>query len=443
MRRRPDFSRPAVGLALCALGAVTLGCRNEPEPGAWPQWRGPDSSGISAELQLPVTWSTDSSNVRWQVAIPGAGNSSPIVSGGRVFLTTASGDADDASAQQERNLLRRLVLGLDFATGKVLWQTEILADVPGPKHWMNTHAAPTPVTDGKHLFVYFGSVLASLDLDGNLAWQTEVEPGYNRHTRYGAASSPVLSGQAIILTRDLETEGDQDVGWLAAFDKASGAELWRQEWSDTCCSYSTPILVRRTSGTELLFAHSGKVSGYDAGTGEPLWSHAYPMTQVVPSPVIENDVLCVTGGGNRMRGTTCLRLTGEGPETRVESLWQISRHAAKTSSPILTGGMLFVAAENGVLTNYDAVTGEVFWQQRLANRNLRSSLVAGDGKVYVTDSGGLTSVVAAAPTFELLAENRLDDGRNSSAAIAGGCLLIRTASRLFCIEKEAERSAST
>jgi hypothetical protein len=386
--------------------------------------------GISAAPELPETWSEKSSNIRWRTAIPGSGNSSPIVSGGRVYLTSAVPTAGDDSQAD------RVGLALDFETGEILWQTPVMTAPAENRHRLNTSAGPTPATDGELVVVYFGAVLAALDLEGRIVWKTEIDPDYFEYSRYAAGSSPVLTADSVIIAQDQESVKNDDVGWLAAFDKKTGRQIWRRDWDDTCCSYSTPLIVEHEAGQRLLFAHSGSVEEYDLSSGETLWEHFFPINQMVSSIVADKDVLCVAGGAHNVKGATCVRLSGTGKDTEVEVLWETTQGAPETASPVLYDGKLFMVTSQGIVTCIDAVSGERLWRRRLAGGSYHVSLVAGDGKVYVPNAGGVTTVIALEPEIRVLAENALDRGSTASPAIAGGALLMRTRTHLVRIGKE-------
>jgi len=390
-----------------------------------------------------VTWSSESSNVRWKTELPGVGNSSPIVSNGRVYLTVADRDSEDDS--EEPSEWWRSVVSVDMVDGTLLWKTPIFSARRERPHVLNTIAAPTPVSDGRHVFVYFGSFLASVDRDGEIVWKKEIDPTYAKFSRYGAASSPVLVTGAVVVVQDREFmvdrrpgKGDsQDRGWIAAFDRDSGEEIWTTYFEKSCCSYSTPLVMRRGQDEEILFAHSGSVVSYDAMSGERLWSRELEMWQMVSSPVTEGDLLAVSGGAHNIKGNFVMRLHGSGKDTSTELLWESHRYVPQTSSPVLYQGRLFTVTDQGVLVCYEAETGRELWKKRLRHARSRASLVAGDGKLYVTSEGGWVSVVAADSTYQLLGENSLGElGSNASPAIADGCLLIRMKQHLVCIENE-------
>lgn len=428
-------NRPGASLWVAAL-VLLAGCGKEPVE--WPQFRGPSGLGVSDAGELPTTWSPGSANIRWRATVPGSGNSSPVAAGGRVFVTTVI-EQPAAGAGGPANL-QRAVVAVDLATGKNLWQTGIFTAPRFKEHRFNTNAAPTPVTDGESVYAYFGSHLARLTLDGEVVWAKEIDPGYARFAHWGLGSSPVLAGDSIIVVQDQEEPHDADIGWMAAFDRETGEEIWRQQWDNTCCSYSTPLLWRRPGADEeLIFAYSGKIMAHDPRTGERLWEHLYPMWQLVGGLVAEGDVVCALGGAHNQKGNLCLRVTGPGRSAKVEQLWFEPRRAPETSSAVLYRGRIYSLTQNGIMSCYDPATGKLHWVQRLnSGKGYRSALVAGDGKVYAQPTWGATAVIdASSEQFRALAHNELGEGdNNASPAIAGGCLLLRTAESLFCVEKE-------
>lgn len=444
MHKLRDLFRLAWGSALllalgCGSGESNGTARQLGETGYWPQWRGPGGMGVSPERGLPTVWSGDSANIRWKVQIAGRGNSSPIATDGRVILTTALSDTEDLE------LLHRVVMALDLETGEQLWQTPIFASVREKKHRSNSYAAPTAVTDGEHVWAYFGSHLTRLDLDGEVLWTREIDPSYRNVTIYGASSSPVLAGDSIIILQDREggrrPDKPDDNGWIAAFDKNTGEELWRAEWDQgTCCTYSTPLVHDTPSGQRLFVAFSFYVAEFDIETGERLWHERYEMAQMVSSPVASGDLLGVSGGAHNRRGSTTLRLSGNGKATKRELVWRNPRSSPHTSSPLLMDGLMYTVTTKGVVTCWEFETGEVVWRKRLPCGHYAASLVGGDGKVYAVSSRGETSVVAARREYKVLAEcNEFgESGSNASPAIAGGCLLIRTKDHLYCVEGETE-----
>lgn len=394
-------------------------------PGDWPQFRGTGGRGVSSMAGLPETWSEDSSNVAWRVDIPGLGNSSPIVSGERIYVTSAT--------KTDKKEVERLVLALDLESGELLWKTSLGMAPAGKKHRLNTYAAPTPATDGSHIFVFFGDLLVCLDLQGQVVWREEIDPDYAEYVHYGSASSPVLTETAVIVAQDREIP-EKPTGWLAAFAKQTGKELWKNSWSDACCSYTTPLVRQRGATEEIIFVHSGSVTSYEAETGEALWKHPLEINQPVASPLMEEDLLVVFSGAHHVRHGAVLRLSGEGRETQTEVLWETNQIIPQTASPVVFDGKLYMVVTKGVMICYDLESGRTIWRHRLGGSGgYHSSLVAGDGKVYVGNRGGSVLVVGTGDGYREVASNRLEGGVSSSPAFAGQSLLIRTDSSLYRI----------
>jgi outer membrane protein assembly factor BamB len=424
-------------LAICLLAA---GCARPPEGppvGEWRQFRGPDGLGISAETNLPVRWGAKSPNIRWRAVVDGAGNSSPIVSGGRIFLTTVYRQPGDRWARSKKGPdLQRVVLAYDLASGEKLWETAVYQGRGGRIHWTNTHATPTPVTDGELVFASFDGYLAALDHDGNVIWKREIDPAYLEHSHYGASSSPVLAGDAVILLQDGEVGENPDPGWIAAFDKATGDEIWRDEWTHTCCSYNTPLVVKRAGRLEVWNQSALEVNGYDARTGEKLWRGEHPSSQTVPSLVRLGDLFS-TPGGMHTKSIEMFRLSETDASATPERLWTSRRYVPEISSPVLYRDRIFSVTKTGTLVVRDALTGEVVGRRRLPHGAYRPSLVAGDGKVYASNEEGLTVVIDAdGDPPGVLSRNRLPGGSGASLAIADGSILLRARNLLYRIDKE-------
>ncbi len=432
------MSRRRLPLSLLLPLALAVGCspaEEERTAGVWPQFRGVDGQGISPDEGLPVRWRDGSPNLLWQAPVPGAGNSSPIVSDGKVFLTTTYGlPEDDARGALARTELSRVVLAYDLESGEKLWETVVFTGRRGKRHWSNTHAAPTPVTDGRYVFASFDAHLGAVDFDGNLIWHREVDPEYYEYSHYGVSSSPVLAGDAVILLQDKEEGESGDPGWIAAYDKGSGEELWRDEWTHACCSYVTPLVVERLGRIEVWNTTAGEVVAYDAGSGEKLWRGDYPTMQAVPSIVRDDDLFLAPGGIHR-KTMTMFHLCPTEEVVEPLALWSTKEGVPEISTPVLYLGKLYSVTTGGALYARDPMTGDRVWRKRLPTGEYRPSLVAGDGKVYVSNGHGTTVVVdAARKRPRILARNRLTgSGSSASPAIAGGSLLMRGESSLWRI----------
>jgi len=428
----------ATPLRHCLCFAPLLAsCSSEPafDPAAeWRQFRGNDQTAISPAAGLPAHWGPKSPNLRWRATLPGHGNSSPVVSGGRVFLTTAY--TEDRTFAKERGVPHhRVALALDFDSGEILWETTVFSAPSERRHYLNTPAAPTPVADGRVLYVYFGFGLAALDYDGEILWRREVDPRYHEESRYGAVSSPVLSGRAVIVARDDEWGEGEHRSWIAAFDRRSGEELWREERFDTCCSYATPLVVPHGGADQIVFPTSPYVLALDARSGERLWTFGHELSQVVPSMTAAGDRLVVPGSIHR-RALHLLRYPPEADEP--EELWSERRGAPESSTPVLWGDLLFATTDNGILQALDAATGTLLWRTRLPAGNYRASLVAGDGKLYATSADCVISVFAAEAEMRPIAANELGGRCDATPAIAAGDLVVRTRGGAVRIGRESD-----
>ncbi len=335
------------------------------------------------------------------------------------------------------NGLDRVVVSLDAESGEIVWERTVFTSPPEKKWSTSSYATPTPATDGELVFAYFGHGMAALDFDGRVVW-SERFPDYAHSTRYGAAASPILHGDALILGREQELNSPETLTWLSAWDKSTGRRLWRKEVPDLHDSYTTPLLFRAGSGAQLLIASWRTMASHDADSGERLWSVEYTMQQIVASLATAGDLVALSGGAHGDLFIYMYRLSGEGSQTEVETLWRTSKGVSVISSPVIYDGKLFTVTVPGIMTAYAAETGRQLWKKRLKGEHY-ASLVAGDGKVYAVNTEGVVTVVSAAE-LEVLATNELDDIVYSSPAIADGCLLIRTATSLICVEGDTRQA---
>ena len=426
------FASAGFVLALYGLGCAPA---TETETSSWNRFRGPNGAGVADDAPLPTTWDA-SENRRWATPLPGFGRSSPVVAGGRVYV---------ANAEREGKQLKHGLVALDADTGELLWQTTLATRRELQlRNRFGVHSGATPAVDGDRIFAYYGAELAALDPAGEVVWNVIVEPDYEETTRYGAGSSPIVVDDAVIVLQDKEyARPDYDVGFLAAFDRESGAELWRTEFSDGCCSYVTPVVRRTEAGAEIIVALSRKVVAFSVEDGSVLWEDDQNMNQPVASPVLSGDLLCVASGAHNVRETVCRRLTGAGANTQIEPLWRTHTAVGESASPLLYDGQLYVLVQKGVVTAYEAETGTVRFRKRLPSGAYLASLVAGDGKVYAYNNAGVTAVLGSGPAFEQLAVNDLGErGSIATPALAGGRIYLRTAKNLVCIEGAAPASAA-
>jgi outer membrane protein assembly factor BamB len=412
----------------------------------WPSFRGVQARGIAIGQHLPDAWDGEREvGVRWKTPIAGLSNSSPIVWKDRVFVTTAvsgagkndmriglygAGDAVEDDSEHSWQ-----VLCLDLHDGKVLWEREAERRKPPVKrHLKSTQANSTPVTDGQHVVALFNSGgLYCYDVEGTLLWKQDLgtldsgafnDPDY----QWGFGSSPIIYRNLAIVQCDL-----QQGSFLAAFDLNSGAEVWREE-RDEVPSWGTPT-VCETDGGPLLITN--------ALDGQQRWSLEGNSAITVPTPFVAHDLVYVTSGYRPIQPIYAIKLAATGDISLKEKedsneavAWSTLRGGPYLPTPIVYGDYLYICANSGILTCYDAKTGDHVYRKRVSQGDARSftaSLIAADGKIYITAESGTILVVKAGPVYELLGANEIGEYCLSTPAIAGGLMLVRTHKHLVAI----------
>lgn len=392
----------------------------------WPQWRGPSLDGVSQESNLPVRWSTRE-NVTWKLPMPAWSGSTPIVWGDRIFLNVADGG----------NLY---LWSVDRADGSVLWK-RFLSDGDRKQRKQNM-SSPSPVTDGKHVWVMTGTgIMKDFDFAGKEIWARDIQRDYGSFgLNWGYASSPLLHGDALYV-QVLHGMKTDDPSYVLRIDKKTGETLWRVERPTDAIrespdSYTTPGLLTYGGKTEIVITGGDCVTGHDPETGEELWRANglnpgnEPYYRIVASPVIKDDIIYVP---SRVSPLLAIKAGGRGDITESHRLWS-TEHGPDVPTPVTDGKYLYIVNDKGVMWCLDSQTGEEIWgQQRVAPGTYSSSAVLADGKIYVTNEDAVTTVVKAGPEFEILAENSLDDYCLSSPAISDGQIFIRTGEYLYCI----------
>jgi outer membrane protein assembly factor BamB len=407
-------------------GVVVAGLASPAVADNWPQWRGPQLNGVSREANLPLRW-TQQENVAWKLPLPGRSGSTPIVWGERVFLNVAEGD--------EISLWT-----VDRATGKVLWKQRL----GGGNQTVRKHnmSSPSPVTDGKTVWVLTGTgVLKAFDFAGKELWARDIQKEYGAFgLNHGYGSSPLLF-QGSLFIPVLHGMKTDDPSYLLRIDGATGKTLWKVERPTTAQSespdaYTTPALVQRGSQAEIVITGGDVVTGHDPATGKELWRANGlnptndPWYRIVASPVVNGDLVYAP---TRVRPMLALRTGGRGDVTQSHRVWSFD-NGPDVPTPVTDGTLLYVVNDKGIVWALDAKTGkEVYGPQRLKVGTYSSSPVLADGKIYVTNEDGVTSVYRAGPKFELLAENDLGDYTLSSLAVSEGQIFARTASGLYAI----------
>ena len=392
----------------------------------WPEFRGPTGQGLAPASSLPLEWSP-SRNVTWRVAIPGKGWSSPIVCGGKIFLTTAQ-PADGDGGEQGSQSLR--VLRVDASSGALDWNVEVFRHEGARIHTKNSHASPTPISDGERVYVHYGTHgTAALDLDGRILWT-------NRELRYepvhGSGGSPALAGRAIVVLCD-----GADRQFVAALDRETGKVIWRQDrpWKpNKGFSFSTPLLIEVGGRKELVSPGSEGVVAYDPENGNEIWRVHYDGGySVVPRPVHGQGLVFVCTGYEDP-ALLAIRTGGRGDVTKTHIAWRRDRGVPHNPSPLLVGDLLTIVSDRGVATCLDARTGKEHWQRRLGG-SMSASPLAAPGRIYFPSEEGETIVLRDEGRGEELARNDLGERTLASPAVVGSAIFIRTEKHLFRIEE--------
>ena len=409
----------------CAIGVAT-GIASAAD---WAQFRGPGGSGTSADRTLPVRWSTDE-NIAWKTDLPGRGDSSPITFGDRIFLTCFRGYGENHLDPGDMNRLERLVVCINRADGKIRWQKTVPSTLPeqpytSRMHW-HGYATSTPAADKDRLYAFFGkSGVFAFDHDGKPLWHANVG---SKFQGWGSAASLVLYKNLVIVNACSESDA------LIALDKRTGKEVWRAGGMRE--SWNTPLLVEAPNGkTELVVAIFGKVLGFEPATGKQLWSCDAISYYVAPSMIAHDGVVYCTGGRNYE--FVAVRTGGRGDVTQSHLLWKGNR-GSNVSSPVYHDGHLYWANDTrNIVYCANAKTGAVVYEERLDPPvgNIYASALVGGGNVYYLSRYGTTYVVAANPTFAVVARNELKPDKffNASPAASNGQLLLRSDRALYCI----------
>jgi glucose dehydrogenase len=380
----------------------------------WPQFRGPGGDGHATGSDLAAEWG-ESKNIRWKASIPGAGWSSPVISGDRIWLTTAT----------KAGTSLRLV-SLDKASGKVLLDKEIFAvSDPAKIHAKNSFASPTAIVDGDRLYLHFGMQgTACVRTNGEIVWKTRFD--YN-HV-HGSGGSPILSNGKLYINCD-----GADSQYVAALDAATGKELWRAG-RKTYMAFATPQLIRHGSGVQLISPSAWRTISYDPETGKELWWVTYGEGfSNVPRPVFGHGMVYVATGFYTPE-ILAVRPDGNGDVTSSHIAWRFGRGVPLTSSPLLAGEELYIVSDNGIATCLDARSGQLRWRERIGGNHSASPTLA-DGRIYFLSEEGESLVIRPGKTFQKIASNRLDGRFLASPAVSGRAIFLRSAEHLYRIEK--------
>ncbi|MBM81428.1 MAG: serine/threonine protein kinase [Planctomycetaceae bacterium] len=399
------------------------------------QFRGANGSGVSDEKGIATNWD-GSKNIVWKTDLPGAGTSSAIVVGDRIFLTAFSGYGDDGNRMDD---LQRHVICVDRKNGKILWDKPVPAVLPEDSYrgFLTEHgyASSTPVCDGEHVFVFFGkSGVLAFDMEGYKKWQVSVGTESSGR-RWGSAASPILYKNSVIVNASDESQS------IRALDKKTGKELWKAEASGLELTFNTPSLIEADGRTDLVVAVPYEVWGLNPDTGKLAWYAETDLDgNVSPSLVHAGGIAYAIGG--RSGGSLALKVGGKGDVTK--NIQWTSRETSYVPSPVLVDGHLYWVNDRGIAYCVNAKTGDTVYRERLEipggggfnSRPFYSSVVAADGKLYAVSRRNGTFVLSAKPEFKQIAHNVIDDDHtdfNATPAISHGQIFIRSNKVLYCI----------
>ncbi|MDP7014316.1 MAG: PQQ-binding-like beta-propeller repeat protein [Pirellulaceae bacterium] len=393
----------------------------------WPRFRGPSGQGVSTERDLPLTW-TATQNVDWKTPIPGAGWSSPVIRGDRVFVTSTTDEGRSCH-----------VICVDRKSGEIAWNTKVFDQELRKTRKENSYATPTPVVDDQRVYAVFGSGrMVAVDFTGDVVWTNHDVKFYGHH---GLAASPILYDDLVIMPYDGSSSGENNrVGWkipwreavLLAVDKKSGKVRWRGKRGLSRLGHVTPNVLRVSGANQIISGAGDTVQGFDPVSGERIWS-IYSQGEGVTPSIVVGDGLVFSCSGFEAPTIRVIRADGKGDVTRSHMAWEQTKGVPSLASMLYVKPHLYSVSDKGVVTCFRAATGEIVWQDRIGGKHSSSPIYAA-GKIYfLTEAEGETTVIAAGPSLKILARNRLDEKCKASMAVSQGNIFIRSEKHLFRI----------
>lgn len=472
MRKEPAAVPSMCGKRVRVAGAALLyACLSSGAIGnaqQWPSFRGANASGVAEGQTPPTVWDAGKLlNIVWKTPIPGLGHSSPIVWGDRIFITTAistnhqstfrrdvvtrQGEIINIDSSKDLSKHEWRVYSLDRRSGVINWMRTAYEGVPKTdRHMKNSHASSTPATDGRHVVVFFGSEgLYCYDVNGKLLWKQDLgvlDAGSfdDADFQWGTASSPIIYRNLVIVQCDVQT-----ASFVAAFDISSGKQVWRTRRDETP-SWSTPTIYEGKGRAELITNATKFIRAYDPLSGKELWKLSGNSENVAPTPIVAHNLIFVTSGYRPIQPIYAIHpgsegdiSLNEGTTSSAHIAWSMTRGGPYIPTPIVYGDYLYVSANNGVLTAYDARTGARMYQKRLGDKGgaYAASPIAAAGKLYFASEDGEVLVVKAGPEYELLATNVMGEVCLATPAVSGDMIFIRTQHHLFGIAEKKTGSA--
>ena len=415
----------------------------------WPQWRGPNANGVSLYGKAPVKWD-ESKNIKWKIEIPGNGHATPLIWGDQIFVLTAIKIDKKIESQKEvpaqgqdqgfgmsistDNVHKFAIFAINRSDGSIIWQHTAREELPHEgAHSTGNWASNSPITDGEHVFAYFGSRgLYCYDMQGKLIWGKDFGDMTIRRT-FGEGSSPALYKDKIVVNWDHEGQS-----FIIALDKNTGKELWKRD-RDEGTSWATPLIVESNGKPQVITNATSKIRSYDLATGQLLWESSGMTQNVIPSPVTANGMVYIMSGymGNALQAIR-LSAAKENIAGSTALVWTLDKDTPYIPSPLLYDDMLYFMSGMGgnSLSCVNAGTGEAYYSsQKLEGLGnlLYASPVGANGKVYITSRKGTTLVIKHGAQYEVLASNKLDDSFSASPVIVDNELYLRGDKYLYCI----------
>ena len=455
LRTTPEAAAAAPPAAAAAPPASAAAVPRNTGPRNWPAFRGDGAAGNGDGQRAATEWDVASGkNIKWKTAIPGIANSSPVIWGDRVFAVTAiskAGDntfktglygdvkpVDDLSEHQWK------IYSLDKASGKILWERTAVTAIPKTKrHTKSSQASSTPVTDGRRVVAVFGSagVLVAWDFNGKELWRVDVgalDSGwfFDPAFQWGHSSSPIIYRNSVILQADV-----QKGSYIAAWDLASGKQLWKTPRTDEISTWGTPTIARTADGRDEIVTNGTKIRGYDPATGKQLWTLGPNSEITIGTPVVGNGLVFVTGGYPPVRPIYAIRPGAEGDislpkgqESSQSIAWSNMNEGTYIPTPLMYGGYLFTLNINGIMTAYNPETGQRAFRGRVGTGgSFSASPIAAEGRLYVASEDGEIYVLTAGPGLAQVAKNDMKEVIMATPAISDGVIVVRTLGHLYGI----------
>lgn len=415
----------------------------------WHQWRGPYMTGVSPNGDPAIEWS-ETKNVKWKIAVPGKGHATPIIWGDQIFILSAvETDKEDKPVEQKKSpqhgrgmptirttkIHKFIIFAINRNDGKILWQHTVKEELPQEgTHQFGSWASNSPITDGQHVYAYFGSRgLFCFDMKGNLKWERDFGQ-MSKRLNFGEGSSPALHGNKIVVNWDHEGQS-----FIIALDKKTGKDIWKVD-RDEATSWATPLIVEVNGKPQVITSATELIRSYDLDTGKLIWECSGMTLNAIPTPFAAEGILYVMSG---FRGNALLTIRladAKGNITDTDAIvWKHDKDTPYAPSALLyDDNLYFLKSNNGILSCFDAKTGKEYYsRQRLEGMgNVFASPVGAKDRIYITGQKGTFYVIKHGPEFKILAKNTLDDNFNASPVVIGNQLFLRGYKNLYCIEEK-------